>query len=116
MKGKTIAVGLAAALCLSAIGIVAIAGIKGAYNANLTSERSKLSAAAQVTAAFVAKEMDGVGELEKLTLTDADFVAALGSGHPTREQLTNLQVTLAPPLDPPAHHTLSSLVSRGGKP
>ena len=37
MKGKTIAVGLAAALCLSAIGIVAIAGIKGAYNANLTS-------------------------------------------------------------------------------
>lgn len=95
MKGKTIAVGLAAALCLSAIGIVAIAGIKGAYNANLTSERSKLSAAAQVTAAFVAKEMDGVGELEKLTLTDADFVAALGSGHPTHEQLTNLQVTLA---------------------
>ena len=65
MKGKTIAVGLAAALCLAAIGIVAIVGITGAYNANLTSEQSKLSAAAQVTAAFVAKEMGGVGELEK---------------------------------------------------
>ena len=94
MKGKTIAVGLAAALCLSAIGIVAIVGITGAYNANLTSEQSKLSAAAQVTAAFVAKEMDGVGELERLTLKDPDFVSSLGSGHPTRDQLGNLQVTL----------------------
>ena len=94
MKGKTIAVGLAAALCLSAIGIVAIVGIKGAYNANLTSERSKLSAAAQVTAAFLAKEMDAVGELENLTFKDADFVASLGSGHPNREQLSNLQATL----------------------
>lgn len=93
MKAKTIAVGLAAALGLSAIGIVAIVGIRGAYNANLTTERSKLSAAAQVTAAFVATEMDGVGELEELALKDSDFVAALGSG-PTHDQLTKIRVTL----------------------
>ena len=105
MKGKTIAVGLMAALCLGVIGAVAIFGIEGAYNANLTSERSKLSATAQVTAAFLAQEMDDIGKLEQLTIKPADFVAALGQGVPSRSGLIELEgdlhelATLEPDFD-----------------
>jgi len=91
MKGKTIAVGLMAALCLGVIGAVAIAGIQGAYSANLTSERSKLSATAQVTAAFLAQKMDGIGKLEQLAVKRAEFVAALGQGVPSPSGLLALQ-------------------------
>src|ERR1035438_7484842 len=105
MKGKTIAVGLMAALCLGVIGAVAIFGIEGAYNANLTSERSKLSATAQVTAAFLAQEMDDIGKRDGLTIKPADFVAALGQGVPSRSGLIELEgdlhelATLEPDFD-----------------
>lgn len=94
MKAKTVGVGLMAALCLGVIGVVAVQGIQGAYSANLTSERSKLTATAQVTAAFVAKEMDGVAELEQLTVKAAGFVAALGPGEAGQYRLDVLQVAL----------------------
>ena len=94
MKARTIAVGLVAALCLAIIGVVAIVGIQGAYNRDLTSERSKLSAAAQVTAAFVAEEMNGVGELEQLTVKRAGFLAELGSGQPSQYRLADLELDL----------------------
>lgn len=94
MSRKTIAVGLAASLCLAAIGIVAVVAIQDANDANLSSERSKLSATAQVTAAFVAQQMDGVGELEQLTVKRADLLAAMGTGDPSHYQLAVLQVIL----------------------
>ena len=94
MKAKTIGVGLMAALCLGVIGAVAVLGIQGAYSANLTSERSKLTATAQVTAAFVAREMDGVAELEQLTVKAASFVGALGTGEASQYRLDVLQVAL----------------------
>ena len=94
MKAKTIGVGLMAALCLGVIGVVAVLGIQGAYSANLTSERSKLTATAQVTAAFVAREMAGVVALEQLTVKAPGFVAALGTGAAGHYQLGVIQVAL----------------------
>ena len=94
MKRKTIGVGLMAALSLSIIGVVAVVGIQGAYSANLTSERSRLSATAEVTAAFVAKEMDGVVALEQLAVKPAAFVGALGTGVPDQYRLDAIQVAL----------------------